>query len=105
MEEVRVQDGMRERELRESAKCDLCGKLIGASGLPFFWRIKLDRHGLRADALRRQTGLGMQIGGALAAVMGPNEVLTSIMSSRTVTVCETCAPVETSVYRLGLGGT
>lgn len=84
---------MKERELREHAVCNLCGKKIGESGLPLFWTAQIQRHGLKLDALRRQTGLEMMLGGhvALAQIMGPDEDMTQLMSSDEITVCETCA--------------
>ena len=82
---------MKEKELREIATCALCGKRIGDSGLPLFWRVRIRRYGLKADAMRRQQGLGMMIGGQLAQVMGPDEDLAEKISETEITVCETCA--------------
>lgn len=63
--------GMREDELRAHATCEICRKKLGQTGMPIFWRLKIERHGLLQAPLLRQQGLGMQIGGRLAAVMGP----------------------------------
>jgi len=82
---------MKEKELREVATCVLCGKAIGNTGLPLFWRVRIERYGLKADAMRRQQGLGMMIGGQLAQVMGPDEDLAEKTFSTEITVCETCA--------------
>lgn len=84
---------MEEDELRKVAKCNVCGKPIGHTGLPFFWRVRLERYGLKLDAIRRQDGLTMMLGdhAALARVMGPNEDMTKTMLSVEITVCETCA--------------
>jgi hypothetical protein len=88
---------MKEEELREHAKCNVCGKGIGASGLPMFWTVRVERHGLKADAIQRQTGLTMMLGGhaGLARVMGPDEEMTTpLMDPVELTVCETCASPE-----------
>lgn len=84
---------MKEKELRDCSTCGLCNKKIGASGLPSFFRIKVERHFLDIGALQRQTGLAMSMGdaGPLAMYMGPNEEMTKVIGSREITVCETCA--------------
>lgn len=83
---------MKERELRKHAKCDLCGKGIGHTGLPLFWRITVERFGINMPAVQRQTGLAMMIGGPLASIMGPDEDMAqSVMEAATLTVCESCA--------------
>jgi hypothetical protein len=37
---------LKESELRKHAVCSLCKKKILANGLPFFWRVKIERFGL-----------------------------------------------------------
>ena len=84
---------MKEKELREAADCALCGKKIGAFGIPMFWRVKIERHGVKLDAVQRQQGLTMMLGGhaGLAMVMGADEEMTiPMMEPVTITVCETC---------------
>lgn len=84
---------MREKELREHAICSKCGKKIGHTGIPMFWTADIRRHALDANALRRQAGLTMMLGGsgALAMAMGPDEELTVEMEARSITLCEECA--------------
>ncbi len=84
---------MKEKELREHAKCDLCELGIGHTGLPLFWTVKIERHGVLIDAVRRQDGLGAFLGSpALAAVMGTDEEMTKpMMAPVELTVCESCA--------------
>lgn len=84
---------MREKQLRDAADCCLCRKPIGNSGLPLFFRVHIERHGVNAGAIQRQTGLAMMLGGnaALAMVMGADEAMTTVLDSKSVTVCETCA--------------
>ncbi|UGB46959.1 hypothetical protein LQ772_06620 [Frateuria edaphi] len=85
---------MREKELRQHAVCSLCEQPIGRAGVPMFWVVKIERHGLKVDVLMRQQGLAMQLGGNgfLAQVMGPDEEMTTpIGEASTLTVCLTCA--------------
>ena len=87
---------MKEKELRKAAKCVICGKGIGHTRLPLFWRVRIERWGLKMDALQRQQGLAMILGGhaLLASVMGPDEDMAEKISSIEVTICETCAMEE-----------
>ena len=85
---------MREKELRKRAVCAACDKAIGHAGVPIFWTICIERHGVKADAVTRQQGLAMMLGGnaALAAVMGPDEEMTMpLIDPVTVTICEPCS--------------
>ncbi len=82
---------MKEAELREVCKCILCGNKIMHDGLPLFWRVRVERYGLKADAIGRQQGLSVLIGHAqLAQVMGPDEDMAEKFFSIEVTICETC---------------
>lgn len=85
--------GMREKELREAAICVVCRKPFGASGIPLFYRVRVQRFGVDVPAVQRQAGLEMQLGGAvaLAQVMGPNEELAKELTSVEFTVCEPCS--------------
>jgi len=83
---------MKEKELRDHAKCSRCGKGIGHTGLPFFWTVRAVRYGIDAGALRRQAGLEMMLGSpALAQVMGPDEDMAQPVMDRSITLCEECA--------------
>ena len=85
---------MKERELREHAKCDVCQKKLGETGLPIFWVVTAERHGLDVNAIQRQQGLTMMMNGnaAIAAAMGPDEEMTvQLMPPTKVTVCEICS--------------
>jgi hypothetical protein len=73
--------------------CAICRKGLAASGLPLFYRLRVERFGLDARAIQRQHGLEMMMGAAspLAAVMGPNEDMAKpLMEPRTILICETC---------------
>ena len=92
---------MKEKELREHADCSICKKPIGHTGMPLFWTVKIERHGIKLDAVQRQQGLGMQIGAQLAQVMGPDEEMTEpMMDPVEITVCEKCCTSNTCVARL-----
>lgn len=84
---------MKEKDLREVAKCVKCGKGFGASGLPTFYRVRIQRYGIDMKAIKRQTGLEMMMGGhiALAQVMGPDEDMAEKISEKEITLCESCA--------------
>lgn len=96
---------MKERKLRQHQTCSACHQPIGHTGLPLFTVAKVERHGIKMDAVKRQDGLAALLGGNafLAGVMGPDEDMTQLLDSFTVTLCETCV-VETPVCRLfGIG--
>ena len=97
---------MKEKELREHAECDICHQKIGKSGLPLFWTVKFQRWGFDHQAITRQSGLAMFLGGhsEIARVMGQDEDMANpIGEEQKITVCETCAGKEMpSVYILGL---
>lgn len=85
---------MKEKELREHAKCSLCNNFVVKSGLPLFWKVSIERFGMDLKAIERQQGLTMMLGGyaALAAAMGPDENMAQpVMDKVVLTVCETCA--------------
>lgn len=92
---------MREKELREVAKCIGCGKAFGHTGLPLFWRVTIERYGVDMKAINRQQGLTMMLGGnaLLAQVMGADEMATCL-SSQKVTLCEECAMKEHNLFVL-----
>lgn len=84
---------MKERELREAATCLQCGEKIGACGSPFFYRLTIERYGVKMDSIQRQTGLAQFLGNArIAQVMGADEdMATPVMQPITVTICDKCA--------------
>lgn len=85
---------MREQELRAHATCSLCRQKIGASGIPLFYRVTVERFGVKLDAVRRQVGLEMMLGGSvrIAQAMGPDEEMTlPMMDPLVLVVCEPCS--------------
>lgn len=94
---------MKEKELREVSTCGICGKKIGACGIPIFYRVRIETHVIDMAAVQRQQGLGMMLGGngMLAAVMGPDEQMTKQpFKPAELTVCGACVVTETCVSHL-----
>lgn len=61
---------MKADELLKHAECSLCRRKIGHTGLPCFWIVKIERHGINLAAARRQDALGeLRKAGVL---IGPN---------------------------------
>lgn len=87
---------MKYHELRSCDDCDICGKAIGEHPLKLFWVVKIQRHLIDMDAIRRFSGLALMYNSAaMAAVMGPNEKMTKpAMAEVTITVCEDCASMK-----------
>lgn len=87
---------MKERELRLYANCSMCHKPVGHTHLPLFWRVTVERFGIKADVVRRQQGLTDFLGGSNAAAriamaMGPDEEMTQpMMDPVTLSFCESC---------------
>ena len=96
---------MKEKELRKHAICSQCGKPIGHTGLPLFWTLEIDRHGIKLDAVKRQDGLTALLGGhaGIAQVMGTDEEMTEkMMDTKRITLCETCAfPIMVLIEQCG----
>lgn len=96
---------MKEKELRDHCICSLCKQRIGNTVLPLFYRVTIERFGVKLDAVRRQTGLEMMLNGCvpLAMVMGTDEEMAvPLMDKLTLVICESCAgePTEFQVHRL-----
>lgn len=83
---------MKEAELRLYAKCSMCNKLIGHTGLPVFSRVTVERIGILMKPVRRQDGLAAMLQSAgLAAVMGADEEMTTSLGGKvTLSICEHC---------------
>ena len=84
---------MKRAELLQHVKGSACAGRVGASGLPLFWRVRVERFGIDLQAVRRADGLAAAIGSAaIAAVLGPDEELAQpVMETVTLTLCESCA--------------
>ncbi len=94
---------LKEKELRRHAVCGHCGRKIGETKLPIFYLVTVERHGIDMQALQRQQGLGMMLGGngLLAMHMGANEDMTiPLMEKATVMICEECSTLDLCVAQL-----
>jgi hypothetical protein len=67
-------DKTRAMKHKDFKPCAYCGKGVAHSGVPMFYRVTIERMGIDARAVERQTGLEMMLGGnaMLANVMGPD---------------------------------
>jgi len=83
---------MKELELRKYTQCANCRRLILSAGIPLFWIVKIERHGVLLDAVTRQGGLATFLGGnaQLAQVMGPDEEMTKPLLEVSIVICELC---------------
>lgn len=62
--------------------------------MPLFYRVTVERFGVKLDAVRRQAGLEMMLGGhvRIAQAMGPDEEMTlPMMDPLVLVVCEPCS--------------
>jgi len=82
-----------------------------SSGLPLFWRVKIERMGVDMRAAQRQHGLEQFFGGgpggvALADVMGDGAPIATPFedSEITVLICENCATEPTFIAALAEKG-
>lgn len=90
-------------ELVKYATCCLCSKKIGASGLPLFWRVTVERFGIDMRLVKRFDGMVAMLGGAahIARVMCDVEDVTEpLMEKVTLSICEPCGTSSTMVAQL-----
>ncbi|HYF16306.1 MAG TPA: hypothetical protein VEA40_00455 [Ramlibacter sp.] len=77
--------------------CCCCGKGVAHTGVPLFWRVRIERMGIERGAVQQQHGLEQFFGGghgavALADVFAGGPLARPLQDSATeVLVCETCA--------------
>lgn len=85
--EIKNLPGIKERDLRP---CKVCGKRHEA---PVFYRVQVESFAFDMQAVQRQVGLGMMMGGnaGIAQVMGPDEDMAKCLSSETAILCLDCA--------------
>lgn len=86
--------------------CAICRKGLMHAGMPLFYRIAVERLGFDGEAIRRQQGLEMMMGkaAALAAVMGPNEDIATVLDGpTTILICETCTHEHPILMQAFLG--
>ena len=73
---------MKERELREHAKCNYCNRLLGESQVPGFHVVEVKSYSLEVAEIKRQTALGM--------CMGPDRDLAKEVYATKTTMCWPC---------------
>ena len=91
---------MKQNELK---KCAICGKGVMHTGVPFFYRLSLERMAIDVAAVKRQHGLEMMMGNAaaLAFHMGPQEdIAQGFMGPFTLLICEDCSTTSTMIAQL-----
>lgn len=76
--------------------CLICGKGVAHTGVPIFYRVKVETMGLNIAAVEREHGLEVMLGQAapLADVFGPNESLANIVDSGSGLICMNCGVLE-----------
>lgn len=81
--------GLKRKDIQ---KCCACGRGVMHDGLLTFYRVTLEQHAVDLGAVQRLNGLEQMVSPVLAAVMGPDEDLTAVISAPTTKlVCEECA--------------
>jgi hypothetical protein len=92
---------MNEKELRDASTCGICGKKIGSSGVPMFFRVSIQRFALNLAACQRQHGLELMLGAQLGQIMGPGESLADpLAEAHEFTICNDCCAHQTCVLAL-----
>lgn len=74
-------------------KCAICGKGMMHTGLPLFWRVRIQRMGIDVREVERAHGMEQFMGGnvAIARVFHDPDVGIPIREPIEVLLCETCA--------------
>jgi len=80
---------MKHKDLRP---CANCGKGVMHAGNPIFYRVKVETFGVDCNAVQRQAGLEMMLGGhaGLANVMGPDDDMASLVCENIRIFCSSC---------------
>jgi hypothetical protein len=84
--------GMKEKEFIENAVCSQCKKRVMEANPMMFYRLTLETWIPDHNAMQRQIGLGMHLGGhhQIASAFGPNEDMAKQMSEVRIPVCMDC---------------
>lgn len=88
--------------------CGICKRVILATEVPVFYRLRVGHCGVDANAVRERVGLAQMMGGgadglALAGIMGPGTKPVIEMDSGEVNICQSCASNNTSLIGLLMG--
>lgn len=86
---------MKGKELRSIAVCASCGNKIGASGIPVFTRIRIQRFGLNLKALQEQDGLAAAVGSTIVAqAMGSDQDMAMSLTDEVLaSICSGCEQI------------
>lgn len=73
--------------------CVLCGKGVMHTGLPLFYRVKIERLGINVGEVQRAHGMEQFFGGAVgvARVFHDPDLTTVVMPEVEMLVCEDCS--------------
>lgn len=88
----------------EFTKCKGCGKGVAHTGLPIFWRVKIERMGIDGNAVRQTDAMERYFGGHAGGSMGQSALAVSRVFQDpiiakpidgiepvTALLCETCS--------------
>jgi hypothetical protein len=77
----------------ELRPCALCGKGLTHTGLPLVWRVRVERIGLSATAVRQAAGMELLVGDpAIAHALSPVRDFAAVrVLETTLMICEPCA--------------
>lgn len=76
--------------------CHACGRQLLQTGLPLFYRVRVDQCGIDGNAVRSHVGLAMHMGGGeaglvLASVLGPRTEPVVVMNKGPeFNICAAC---------------
>lgn len=73
--------------------CLMCGKGVMHTGIPLFYRVKLERFGVLANEVRRVAAMEQFMGGnvGIARAFHDPELTQTMMPEVSGLVCETCS--------------
>ncbi len=76
--------------------CVLCGKGVMHTGVPLFYRVKIERLGINVGEVQRTHGMEQFFGGAvaLARVFHDPDLTEVIMPEVEMLVCEDCSTTQ-----------
>lgn len=75
----------------EFGNCHYCGQGVMHNGIPIFYRLTIETHGINVHKTQQQVGLEMMLGGnaVIAAALGDRDI-TEQLGMSTVTACHSC---------------
>jgi hypothetical protein len=93
-------------DFHAAAKCAACSRPVWHAGVPLFWRVRVERLGIDARAIQRETALGSFLNSpALAKVMGTDQDVTMpMMEPKTISLCEPCVMDMPALAMTLMGG-